>query len=293
MSFLRKFCMSVFLFAGTILQADCGSFSLSDLDLSESNFYVSQHFGRTVGVDKPYTSAGVLLGPIFTPQTGGLALDMRIHRFNNTHRDSWAGNVGLIYRSQLECLGGIWGANFYYDARNRRWHDFNQVGAGLEYLSCLFDVRVNGYLPVGKKFGIYEDETFTYPGGYILQGQRRYAALPGVDWEIGKAFYSDCNFNIYGAVGGYYYQNNDICRDDFCGCRLRAALDWGRYLSFAGEATFDKRFHSRYAGIITLNIPLSIFSGCCEEPCVSLFNVPVYRQEMIVIDRGLFWHKNY
>lgn len=82
-------------------------------------------------------------------------LDGRAHIFNN---GKWAANTGIGVRA----LWGnrAYGINSYYDYRNTGRFNSNQIGLGLETLGELFDFRINGYFPVGRKTSSPYDSVF-------------------------------------------------------------------------------------------------------------------------------------
>ncbi len=59
------------------------------------------------------------------------------------------GNIGLGYRQlQNEC---IYGAYIFYDVRKSAHNNmYNQITFGIEHLRDKFEVRLNGYVPIGR-----------------------------------------------------------------------------------------------------------------------------------------------
>ena len=83
----------------------------------------------------------------------------------------------------------VYGINTYYDYRNTRHLNSNQIGAGLETLGELFDFRINGYLPVGEKTSRPYDPIFgTFSGHYMLLSQKIQSAMKGANAEFGFHF---------------------------------------------------------------------------------------------------------
>lgn len=108
-------------------------------------------------------------------------LDARGHVFD---RGKWAANAGF----GLRALWGnkVYGINAYYDYRDVGRFNSHQVGVGLESLGELFDFRINGYLPIGKKISHPYDADFeAFSGNYMLVSQKVQSAMKGVDAECG------------------------------------------------------------------------------------------------------------
>jgi|JI9StandDraft_1071089.scaffolds.fasta_scaffold10828_5 hypothetical protein len=101
-------------------------------------------------------------------------LDLRGHIFNNGRFALNAG-IGARYLGDTRILG----LNGYYDYRSTKRQDYNQVALGLESLGELWDFRINGYLPLGKKesskydleFYQFQGNTSAATGTYTFQQQ--------------------------------------------------------------------------------------------------------------------------
>lgn len=60
------------------------------------------------------------------------------------------GNLRLGYRQHLPGANRIWGGYLGYDYRSTGSANFGQLGLGFETLGDVWDLRLNGYLPVGS-----------------------------------------------------------------------------------------------------------------------------------------------
>ena len=106
------------------------------------------------------------------------------------------GECGIGARTVWGCR--IYGANVYYDYRNthktnayRNSHQlhYNQVGGGLETLGERWDVRVNGYFPLGKsKSGPYDPQFAGFVGNGVRVKRKYQVGMTGVDGEFGVHF---------------------------------------------------------------------------------------------------------
>ena len=137
-----------------------------------------------IGYSQGYTTLEGFFAP--DPQQWLLMpfLDLRGHVFNN---GKMAANAGLGFRGISGCR--TYGLNAYYDYRNTKRLHYNQVGVGLETLGTLWDFRINGYLPVGRKMtSPYNVQFGSFSGHYLLLSQKRQFAMKGADAEIGFHF---------------------------------------------------------------------------------------------------------
>lgn len=212
-------------------------------------------------------------------------IDLRAHYFND---HEWAGNIGIGTRRINPCINSAYGLNIFFDLRTscRHKHFFPQFGIGFEYLSCCFDLRLNGYFPFYTKKTIKHCH-FTYPGGFFIDRDKKQVSLYGGDLEIGKCLFQEKCIQLYGAIGPYVYGKNS-CVKSFVGGRARAVLSLSRYFSLEGIASYDRRYKAKYQGSVAINIPL----GCCSDdncfPCE-----PVVRNEILILDTYCRWKTNF
>ncbi len=239
--------------------------------------------GKGLGYSDGYTTVGLFLthAPCCMPNFLTF-VDLRDHTFNSGRVAATAG-AGFRYLSPS--WGKVIGANVYYDYYNKH-HDFNQVGCGLELLSECYDLRINGYFPVGARRETYHKCCFLYPGGFKASLRHREESLTGFDSEIGKNINNFLCFpgkSLYAAVGPYYYGNRD---HHFWGGRIRLAYQYNRYLGLEVRSTYDRYFKGTVQGVVTLTIP---FGKCGEESCCNTcfcdYLQPVYRNDIVVTDK--------
>jgi hypothetical protein len=265
------------------------------------NAYVSHVEGSGIGYNQGYTSAGLLFTPTWKCQ-GNMQyfLDVRGHVFNNGKP---AANVGIGARYLDHCSERIYGANIFYDYRQVHHDGFQQIGIGLEYLGNCWDFRINGYIPFGRNKVDYGRTLFVYPGNYFAECKQREKVMAGFDAEFGMPVWEKCNpcdiFSAYAAIGTYYFTPRiySKCGRDCWGGKVRVAARIWDYVEIEARTTFDREFHWRGEGVITLSYP---FGGrCCEPTCYcdnlrALAVQPVQRQEIIVVNRPCcVWETNF
>ncbi len=243
-------------------------------------FYLSHTFGRGLGDQKGYTTLGAFFIPsLFFNHNTSLFIDGSGHYFDD---GKWAGSVGLGSRYLINC-NTVLGFNAYYDYRRFHKFDLNQLGIGFELLGNCVDLRLNGYIPIGKK-SFCRSHFYDYSGGYLAIFENQAFAWYGVDAEIGKWLRkpSCCNcFSLYFAAGPYYYwrdqsydqhenhlkyhsESRHEHRHAFGG-RARLEVAFSEVFKFSVEATYDSVWHARVQGQIAVVIPLT--------DCQSLWNM--------------------
>jgi hypothetical protein len=217
-------------------------------------------------------------------------LDLRGHVFND---GKMAANAGLGARSIWGCRA--YGINAYYDYRNTHHRGYNQVSVGLETLGKLWDLRVNGYLPVGGKVSKPYHVGFAgFSGNSILVDRKFQYAMKGIDGEIGFHFGKTSDFDFYGAAGPYYFKGE--MGKGAIGGKVRLAGYYKEYLTLEVSDSFDNVFHNNVQGQLTLTLPfgpkskLKVTGKNCPNTCefasmlATRMLQPVNRQEIVVVD---------
>ncbi|MCX6991193.1 MAG: inverse autotransporter beta domain-containing protein [Chlamydiae bacterium] len=243
-----------------------------------------------IGYNKGYTTIEAFLSS--DPSLWRLMpfLDLRGHVFND---GKFASNAGIGARSIWGCRA--YGINAYYDYRNTHHRNFNQVSLGLETLGTLWDVRINGYLPVGGKISSPYNPTFgRFSGNSILVNRKYQYAMKGIDGEAGFHFGKTSLFDFYGAAGPYYFKGE--MGKGAIGGKARIASYFKEYITLELSDSWDNVFKNNVQGQLTLTLPFGPKSRQkattknCPDTCdyantLAMRMVqPVARQEIIVID---------
>ena len=247
--------------------------SLGDFQLSFCHLLFGAAWGNFIGFKKGYSELGIFAAAANRANTH-IFFDGREF---NLAKDRWAGSLGLGFRIPLCCCSYILGANVYYDylqaklshcseesrCRNRA---FNRVGVGVEFLSSCFDLRINGYIPVGKRERMGEPLEIVFFDGLHAELRHGKVLNWGIDAEIGIPIFQNNQFSSYLAVGGYYYAH--MRSKHIYGPQARLELWWQRYVSVELWYSYDQRYQSQYLGKVFFNIPLEELCNCfCGEVC--------------------------
>jgi hypothetical protein len=244
---------------------------------------------KGIGYNTGYTTIETFFAP---PQGSYFVLpfvDLRGHVFND---GKFAANAGIGFRALHQCR--TYGFNAYYDYRNTHRYHYNQIGAGFETLGAFLDVRINGYLPVGRKLSRgYHTEFWGFKGNRIYLSQKFEFAMKGVDAEAGFHFGKSNYIDFYAAVGPYVFAG-PIGNTAYGGkVRFRGMIT--DYLTLEISDSFDNVFHNNVQGQISINIPLGKSpnvkrnygncSNCDDAIAMSQRMVqPVDRAEIVVVD---------
>lgn len=258
---------------------------------SQKHYRVSvRHIeGGGIGYSQGYTT----LEGFFAPDPERLFLmpflDIRGHVFNN---GKMAANAGIGCRGIWGCR--TYGINAYYDYRNTKKLHYNQVGIGLETLGKLWDFRINGYLPIGRKItSPYNVQFNSFSGNSLLLSQKRQYAMKGTDAEVGFHFGKSRNFDFYAAAGPYYYIGK--IGPNTWGGKVRLAGKFKEFITLEISDAYDRMFHNNFQGQLTFTLPFGGRSrvkktaGCnsCRmaDAIVSRMVQPVGREEIIVVGK--------
>lgn len=287
---IRTFCRSIFTVWLCCLATAAISYEWCH-DRAPEHFSLRHTEGKGLGYSTGYTSLDLFLSlPSRQLQIAPFA-DVSGHVFND---GKLAFNTGVGLRSFNPCTGRVFGINCFYDGLQTSHHFYHQVGVGLEALTDSWEVRVNGYLPIGKKkTSIY---AFEYrdlaPNAFLMRASER-LAMCGVDSEIGYHFCRLHCFNVYVGLGPYYYWGRTAKTENVfhngrrqaIGGRVRGNISVLNNLALEGTGTYDTQFKWGGQIVVTLTLPFDLtYGGRCNSLEEKLFQ-PVYRNDMIVVDR--------
>lgn len=238
---ILKIILSIFLFQ--ILYANASEPPLNIYPFIEWNI------GSGRSYHNGYQSIGAFASLSSDSANDLFFLDLEIHRLK---KGRIAGNYGLGWRTFFE--EEIVGFNAFYDNRKLSRHTFHQLGLGVELISAYWDVRLNGYIPLGKKSFLDSIETIIFPeDGYSIQRERKQQAMWGMDIEIGKSFE-----NIYFGLGPYFYKTNvNSSRDKTAlGGLGRVSCFLWEVLKIDFSITYDNVFKTKSQVCFLLTFPL-------------------------------------
>jgi hypothetical protein len=178
-------------------------------------------------------------------------LDLRGHVFNS---GKLAGNVGIGERTVIPCIEHTFGSYLYYDVRSANHNlTVNQLSPGLELVGKRMEYRINGYFPVGStkshKYG-YKFNDFS--GHRIILKSHQQRAMTGGDAEVGVHITQSTHYDLYSAVGTYYFHASHASS---WGGRTRLLGRYKEYVALEVAYSWDHLFRSIVQGSVALTYP--------------------------------------
>lgn len=164
----------------------------------------------------------------------------------------WTGSLGFGYR-RIIANTFILGAYALWDyTKTSSNHYLQQLSPGIELLGRVWDFRVNGYIPVGKKcwdqqgwadtFGNYDYIKYKghdqYDAWFIYHNN----AGIGADTEIGRNLFTIKNILVKGYLNSYYFRMQHS--SNVLGAGIRITIQPTSYLEFSLNDSYDKYAHN-------------------------------------------------
>jgi hypothetical protein len=271
-----------------IVVADELSSGAAELYPSDRHYRASiRHIeGGGIGYNHGYTTFEAFLAPDPESLCVMPFLDVRGHVFND---GKMAANAGLGLRGIAGCR--VYGLNAYYDYRNTKRLRYNQLGLGIETLGKRWDLRIDGYLPMGEKVTCpYCTEFVQFLGHQMILSQKYQFAMKGLNAEVGVHFAKSRRFDFYGAAGAYHFVG-DI-GPKVWGGKVRLVGKFKEYLTLGVSNSYDNMFHNRFQCELTVSVPFGqstqkdLRNDCdISNLLCSRMVQPVERQEIIVVGK--------
>ncbi|MBR9972252.1 inverse autotransporter beta domain-containing protein [Magnetospirillum sulfuroxidans] len=209
------------------------------------------------------------------------------------------GNFGLGVRTMLESGWNLGGYGYFDRRRSELDNYFNQVTLGAEALSQDWDLRANGYIPVGRTTHLEDSLNSAEVSGtsVIFRGGEE-RSLGGFDAEIGwrlPVFEPDAGQQVRVYAGGYRFADDGV--PTVAGPRGRAEMVFdevahlwdGSRLSLGAEWQRDEVRGSQGFLTARLRIPLQAESGVSRlTPLERRMTDPIVRDIDIVAQAGAF-----
>jgi hypothetical protein len=240
------------------------------------------NYGEFIGMKRGYAELGLFVAPQHSNRVQNF-FDATGYFIDN---GEGAASIGVGRRLWDADSCRILGANIYYDFRHGRIGVFNRIGIGLESLGECVDFRINGYFPLNK--GTRQKRLHTYHdfiGPYFETCQEKEFAYLGFDAEVGSPIWNDCLFDLYGAIGPYFYHHKE--REGIYGGYARLSLSFDDWLILEGRVSSDNRFKTHVQGSLIISVPLYQFFSCYStgsNACREMLTQPVERNGLIFTD---------
>jgi hypothetical protein len=236
-------------------------------DLRVGGRFTVGHSSSSAGTDG-FTNLGGFIPLWQTPGQNVIFLEGGLRLDNGGHL---GGNAVLGYRQHLGEQDRTLGGYVAFDNRNTGQASFNQLGFGVETLSETWDLRLNGYVPVGHSRQLIDSQGSTpemvgstprFEGNSlffdpVLQNQvanTYQTALGGFDIEAGGRLLQFANGGDLRAYVSPYYLNGPGIDSTF-GIRGRLAVQPRPGIKLGVGAQYDEVFGSHLFGSVQLSLP--------------------------------------
>jgi hypothetical protein len=224
-------------------------------------------------------------------QSPGRSLGYAYGQLRLDANQNWGGSLMLGYR--VASPQRVWGAYVGLDQQSTAANTFQQLGVGLESLGA-WDVRVNGYLPLGETRQVALDTGLQLKERYfrghdlnlVLEQQQIYeAAARGVDFEVGTRLFDWGAGEVRGYGGLYYYKPTG--GEGALGYRMRVTANPVDFLNLGLTMQQDSLFGSRLSFQIgaTWGGAKRSRSTDAVAPLLTRLSAPPQRTNAIAIDQ--------
>ena len=239
-----------------------------------------------------YSKCSLLFGPEYKIGSFLPLVEFRGVAVNN---GKLAGNVGFIGRFLPKSFCEVLGFNLFYDVRQGRKGNFQQVGGGFEVLSKRWEMHTNAYVPVGRrqhtKRFVFDD----YIGDFKAVLRMNEFAEYAVDANAGYYLVQSKNFQFYVSAGLYYFFGK--YDTSALGGRLALRPQITDYLSFEFSISHDRIFETILQANIVFTLPLYNYSSAIKRkrgPC-GVLNRQIYQpiDRDIILRRKNCWNANF
>jgi hypothetical protein len=249
-----KFFLALFFIVGSASSLQKKLIDCEPYPYSRVAFKHREHKG--VGWDKGYSTLSLFLAPrnnhVLVP-----FLDARFHAFNNGYI---ASNLGAGTRFAPISDNFVIGLNAYYDFREYKSFSSHQASGGVEILTSIFDLRVNGYYPFSGKTEEKDLYFHRFQKNSAYLRQDILYSLPSADAEIGFELPEPMKqVQLYLAFGSYYLFKTEASNHaigNVIGYKARMTATPEDYISFGVEYTHDRLFNNRVNGYVSFQVPL-------------------------------------
>jgi hypothetical protein len=250
-------------------------------------------WGAGVSYGTNYTTAAMMIAPDYRVGRILPFVDLRGHRFDN---NTYAANIGIAgrYIPSPDTFCQILGMNLFYDWRQGRKGNYQQIGLGLEMLGKRWDLRANGYAPISKTS--YKTKcVFQYGDDFFMEHRECEFISYGFNGEVGYYVVRNDYFFLYAATGPYYLVRK--CHESTGGWQFRMRPQYKDFLAVDLSVSHDHVFETVYQAQIIFYLPLYKLSKRINKRPCNLSDQQIYqpieRFEVMPLGRRSCWRTNF
>jgi hypothetical protein len=266
------------------------TFGLNQLD-NLQEFRLQPRFNLWGFTGDSTLAEGQFLVPLYGDQTSALYAAAEGNFVKND--SSWLAGGGLGYRQVVE--ERIWGGYVLGDYVSTPHNGFTIVNPGLEMLGNVWDVNINGYIPLDnrKKLGAavwagddLGDYRYIRPTGhdyYDHKIQQYEEPARGFDFEVARVIPHFEKAKLH--LGAYHFDTSDSGSTN--GVETRLTYDVNKFIGVELEDTYDNASHNKFLAGIRFT-----FGGYSEEEkgeygIATRLMDPIEHDEVVLSSSGL------
>ncbi len=199
-------------------------------------------------------------------------------------------NVGAGWRYYMQDIDRIVGLSAWYDFDAGHAEEYNQIGLSFESLGRYFDLRLNGYIPIGQDTNVLST-TLAGPARFQANQIRLNSladtetAMTGFDSEIGGPMPLLGKYGLSGYAGFYYFTSHSNSTD-LTGISGRLAWQVNEDTNVGFQVTDDHVFGTNTTVQVAWTLPDGGSSRWLRQPRVRdrlMHNV--FRNTRVTVDR--------
>lgn len=247
--------------------------------------------GKGIGYEKGYSKLSLILAPEYEIGHSVSMLDLRAVAFDD---GKLAANVGIITRFLPQSYCEVFGLNVFYDFREGKYGNFNQVSGGFEVLHRRWEVHGNARIPVGRTRHKKACTFDNYIGPYREVCKLKQFAEYAFDVDVGYYLVRGENFQLYAGAGPYYLTGHSSA----VGGRAVLRPQFTDYFSIELSASYDHIYHAICQANVVLTIPLYNYSSAMKHkkgPC-GVTNRQIYQpidRDVVLLNAKRCCHHNW
>ncbi len=244
--------------------------------------------GKGVGYDRGYTHFTTIIGPEYQLGKFLPLVSLGAAVFDD---GKWFAEAGFIGRYLPKSMCEVFGFNLFYDFRQGRWGNFNQVGGGLEVLNKRWELHTNAGFSVGTNKHS-KRRVFHYIGPFEIENKEtQFSARFSFDFKAGYYVVNSRNFQLYAQAGPYYFSMP--FGEHAWGGQAMLRPQYKDYLFVELSVSSDRVFDTNYQVNVILSLPLYHYSKALKNkrgPC-GMSNRQIYQpvDPMIKLDKKCCW----
>ncbi|MES2121307.1 MAG: inverse autotransporter beta domain-containing protein [Chlamydiota bacterium] len=248
--------------------------------------------GKGIGFDYGYTTLDIALAPYYQKGHVLPMIDINADYFDD---NTWEANLGVIARYIPKEAPVLPGLNMFYSWREGRRANYQMLTIGFELLGAVWDLRANGYIPIGQRKHINRHKQ-KFPGGFESEIIDNEFALSGFNAEVGVQFFQAGNFFLY-AAGGPYYLTGPFDTKSW-GVEGRLQPQYNDYITMNLSVSNDRIFGTIFRAELVLSVPLYNFTSMKNRSGPGkITNRQIYQPvksfDPVMLSRGCCWNGNF